>query len=56
MLVRLGDEVEMGQPIMQVFAKPEAAAKVRAELVSAITISDNRFDPPPLIVERIATT
>jgi thymidine phosphorylase len=56
MLVRLGDEVEVGQPIMHVFAKPEAAAKVRAELLSAITISDNRVDPPPLIVERIATT
>jgi pyrimidine-nucleoside phosphorylase len=56
MLVRLGDEVEIGQPIMQVFAKPEAAAKVHAELLSAITISDNRVDPPPLIVERIATT
>jgi pyrimidine-nucleoside phosphorylase len=53
MLVRLGDEVEVGQPLLRVFAKPDAAAKVRAELLSAVTITDNRVDRPPLIVERI---
>jgi pyrimidine-nucleoside phosphorylase len=55
MLVRLGDVVESGQPLVRVVAKPEAAAKVRDELISAITIADNRVDSPPLIVERIAS-
>jgi pyrimidine-nucleoside phosphorylase len=54
MLVRLGDEVDVGQPLLRVFAKPQAAARVRAELFNAFTITDNRVDPPPLIVERIA--
>jgi thymidine phosphorylase len=53
MLVRLGDEVESGQPLMRVFAEPDAATKVKPELLNAITITDNRVDPPPLIVERI---
>jgi pyrimidine-nucleoside phosphorylase len=53
MLVRLGDVVECGQPLVRVLANPEAAAKVRDELLSAIAIADNRVDPPPLIVERI---
>ena len=29
MLVRLGDEVEVGEPLLRMFAQPEAAAKVR---------------------------
>jgi pyrimidine-nucleoside phosphorylase len=53
MLVRLGDEVDVGEPLLRIFAQPEAAAKVRPELLSAITITDNRVDPRPLIVERI---
>jgi thymidine phosphorylase len=53
MLVRLGDEVERGQPLVRVFAKPQAATEVQREALSAITISENRVDPPPLIVERI---
>lgn len=54
MLVRLGDVVDAGQPLVRVFAKPDGAAAVRSDLLAAITISDNRTDPPPLIVERIA--
>jgi hypothetical protein len=53
MLVRLGDVVECGQPLVRVLANPDVAAKVRDELLSAIAIADNRVDPPPLIVERI---
>jgi pyrimidine-nucleoside phosphorylase len=55
LLVRLGDEVQSGQPLVRVFAKPDAAGKVHNMLLSAITIADNRVDPPPLIVERIAS-
>jgi pyrimidine-nucleoside phosphorylase len=53
MLVRLGDTVEAGQPLVRVFAQRDAADRMHADLLSAITISDNRIDPPPLIVERI---
>jgi pyrimidine-nucleoside phosphorylase len=55
MLVRLGDEVERGQPLVRVFAKPQAAERVGPDVLSAIAISDNRVDPPPLIVERITS-
>jgi pyrimidine-nucleoside phosphorylase len=54
MLVRLGDEVDRGQPLVRLFAKPDAAGGVRDDLLTAITISDNRVERPPLIVERIA--
>jgi pyrimidine-nucleoside phosphorylase len=53
MLVRLGDVVEQGQPLVRVFAKPQAAGQVRDELLAAITIGDNPIEAPPLIVERI---
>jgi pyrimidine-nucleoside phosphorylase len=52
-LVRLGNEVERGQPLVRVFAKPQAADRVRDEVLAAIAIADNRVDPPPLIVERV---
>jgi thymidine phosphorylase len=53
MLVRLGDLVEPGQPLVGVFAKPEAFARVRNELAAAIVIEDESQPPPELIVERI---
>src|SRR3954464_2194434 len=53
MLVRLGDHIEEGQPIVRLFAKPDAANRVRSQLVAAINIGDNRIDAPPLIVEPI---
>ncbi len=54
MLVRLGDAVEAGQPLVRVLAKPQAAGAVEADVLAAITINDNRTEPPPLVVERIA--
>jgi thymidine phosphorylase len=54
MLVRLGDQVDKGQPLLRVFAKRDDVAKIHDELLGAITIRDNRVEPPPLIVERIA--
>jgi thymidine phosphorylase len=53
MLVRLGERVDAGQPLLHIFARPDAAAKIRDDLLQAITIDDNRVAPPPLIVERI---
>ena len=53
MLVRLGDRVDAGQPLLRFFARPDAAAKGRDDLLQAITIGDNSVAPPLLIVERI---
>jgi pyrimidine-nucleoside phosphorylase len=54
MLVRIGDAIEKGQPLVRVFARPEAAAEVKRDVLAAITIGDDRVQPPPLIVERIS--
>ncbi|MDZ4656508.1 MAG: thymidine phosphorylase [Bythopirellula sp.] len=54
MLVRLGDRVEVGQPLATLFAPADVADEGRQLLLSAIEISD---EPPvvgPLILERIA--
>jgi len=53
MLVRLGDRVEVGQPLVRVFATPQAAAAVEAELLGAIAIGDEREELPALIVDRV---
>ncbi len=53
MLVRLGDRVEAGQPLIRVFANPAASSRVQGELVTAIAIGDDCRETPPLIAERI---
>jgi pyrimidine-nucleoside phosphorylase len=53
MLVRIGDTVEKGQPIARVFAKPDAVAETKRDLIAAITISDSPTEPSALIVEGI---
>jgi pyrimidine-nucleoside phosphorylase len=54
MLVRLGEMVDAGQPLLRVFAERQAADRLTLALLAAITIGDNRIEPPPLIVERIS--
>jgi pyrimidine-nucleoside phosphorylase len=54
MLVRLGNRVTAGQPLVRVFAKPDAAARIQPDLLAAITIGDRPIVPPPLIAERIS--
>jgi pyrimidine-nucleoside phosphorylase len=54
MLVRLGDEVDAGQPLVRVFARPDAAEKVVPELLAAITINEEPVAPLILIAERIS--
>ena len=54
MLVRLGDEVEQGQPWIRLFAEPDAAARVRPLVEAAIVIEDDLAPSRHLIVERIA--
>ena len=53
MLVRLGDKVDSGQPLARVFAKPDAVAHIKRDLLAAITVNDNPIASPALIVERI---
>jgi len=53
MLVRVGDPVQKGQPLACVFAKPDAAAEIKRDLLAAITIDDEPAEAPSLIVERI---
>jgi pyrimidine-nucleoside phosphorylase len=54
MLVRLGDTVEKGQPLVRVFAPPDAIPHIQRDVLAAITIGEEGITPPPLIVERIA--
>jgi pyrimidine-nucleoside phosphorylase len=53
MLVRIGDTVEKGQPLARIFAKADAVAEVKRDLLAAVTIGDESAAPMPLIVERI---
>jgi pyrimidine-nucleoside phosphorylase len=53
MLVRLGDKVEKGQPLVRLFAPPVKAPAANKMVTAAITISDKPVTPPYLIVERI---
>ncbi|MEX2093275.1 MAG: thymidine phosphorylase [Pirellulales bacterium] len=53
MLVRLGDKIDAGQPLVRVFARSDAAERVKHELIAAITIADEPAQPPTLIAERI---
>jgi thymidine phosphorylase len=53
MLIRLGDKVERGQPLVRVFAHHDRAETARRMVLDAITISEEPVASPPLIVERI---
>jgi pyrimidine-nucleoside phosphorylase len=52
-LVRIGDRVEAGQPIVHVFASREKCERLRDSIAAAFTLSDQPVPPLPLIVERI---
>ena len=54
MLIRLGDAVERGKPLLRVFAQPAAVPQIQRDLLAAINIGDNPIEPPPLIIERIS--
>jgi pyrimidine-nucleoside phosphorylase len=52
-LVRLGDKVDRGQPLVRMFAPADKAPAAKKMVVEAITISDSQQPVPKLIVERI---
>jgi thymidine phosphorylase len=53
MLVRLGDKVERGQPLVKLFAPADKAPVAKPMVIDAITISEQFVKAPPLIVDRI---
>jgi len=54
MLVRVGDHVDAGQPIVRLFAQPIHRHRVLARISQAFTIAEEAPQPLPLIAERIA--
>ncbi|MGE0756397.1 MAG: thymidine phosphorylase, partial [Pirellulaceae bacterium] len=50
MLVRLGDRVDRGQPLVRVLAQRGTASHVDAEICSAIELGEQPLEPPPLIM------
>ena len=52
MLVRIGDAVSVGQPLVRVFARPGAEATL-VDIDRSVTISEAPTDLPELIVARI---
>lgn len=53
MLVRLGDQVESGQPIATLFTQTEQREAAQTMLQGAISIEDNPVEVPSLIVEKV---
>ncbi|HZZ29487.1 MAG TPA: thymidine phosphorylase [Pirellulales bacterium] len=53
MLVRLGDKIEKGQPLVRLFAPPAKAETAKKMVTEAITVSEQPISPSLLIVERI---
>jgi pyrimidine-nucleoside phosphorylase len=53
MRIRLGEKIDRGQPLANVFAPADKAPIARKMIADAITIADQPVQPPPLIVERI---
>ncbi len=54
MLVRLGERVVHGQPLVRVFANERGRGDALALIRDSIQIGSEPFNPPALIVERIA--
>lgn len=53
-LVRLGDHVEQGQPLVKILAGPAAALRAQQHLLAAFEIGDQPISASKLIVERIS--
>ena len=53
MLVRLGDHVHVGQPLVRVYSRDGSAESARTHLLAAIRITDRSPPATPLILERI---
>ena len=52
-LVRVGDRVERGQPLLRIFAHSHQRAEMQRFLHNVIRIEEVEVEPLPLILERI---
>jgi pyrimidine-nucleoside phosphorylase len=55
MLVRHGDWIKAGQPLVKIFARPDTIESVRNDVLRAFVL-DHEAEPRPLIIERIGPT
>jgi pyrimidine-nucleoside phosphorylase len=55
LLVRLGEPVEAGQPLVRLFARSPHAVQAERSIQQALVVSESPIVPPPLIAQRIAT-
>ncbi len=53
MQVRVGDRVDVGQPLVAIFATEEKASAVRNMVSNAIVLSDTSVRPPHLLIDRV---
>ncbi len=53
MLVRIGDPVQQGEPLVRLFAPPAQAAHVSLSVRNAIVIQDRPPSPLPLVCGRV---
>jgi thymidine phosphorylase len=53
MLVRIGESVERGQPLVRVFAPLGDVERVQAMIRRALVVDEQPVDGPSLICERI---
>jgi thymidine phosphorylase len=56
MLVRLGDHVDRGQPVVRLFAPRSGAERVAPMIAAAIQVGDERPASYPLVVELVGPT
>ena len=52
-LVRVGEKVDCGQPLLRIFSPTDDFLSVKERLETAIEIGDETVEPLPLIVDRI---
>jgi pyrimidine-nucleoside phosphorylase len=52
-LVKIGERVTAGQPLVRVFAAPDKFEQNRGLIAAAISLSDEPCQPPALIAERV---
>ncbi len=52
-LVRTGDSVVRGQPLVRIHARPGESSRIDAHLRRAISIREEPLESGPLIIERI---
>ncbi len=56
MLVRIADEVELGQPLANIFARPDQHSAAAEMIQDAIVISDERVSVPDLLLGEVHAT